>query len=172
MDCPNLTTDVGHLEAFAILEPYAEEARQLFLDSGLSLIRSTRFEVADVHDSPRHFAACREDGGLILVDPLMVELPEPTVVAILAHEFGHAADFLYPGQFLLSETGLTVRDPSAASDRNRVRWVKAWEGRDDYVVEATADAIASHVFGSPIGYAGPCSLQTFRGGVPRPKTLR
>jgi hypothetical protein len=169
--CEPAYTSVTRSEAHAILEPYVEEARRLFLEADLD-VSATRFAIQDVHDSPRHFAACREDGGLIVAAPEMVELPEPTVVAILAHEFGHAVDFLHPGRYVLGREGAVSRDLETVSEEQRLRWLRAWQQRDNYVVEATADAIASAIYGAPIGYQGPCLLQSFRGGVPRPHHLR
>lgn len=171
--CERLRTSVDRFEALCILEPFFEEARSLFLDAGYELVARTRLAVSDeMADTERHFAACREDGELCLVAPHMVELPVPTVVAILAHEVGHATDFLYPGRFVLTADGIADRDLSQVSERQRGRWLRAWRERDDYVVELTADRLAESVYGSPIGYTGPCLLQSFRGGVPRPEYLR
>lgn len=171
--CEPLTTSVSRIEALCILEPFYLEAQQLFLDAGFELVRRTRFAVGDdLHDTARHFAACRDDGELVLVAPELVELPVNTVVAILAHELGHACDFLYPARFQLTENGVSERALDNVSERQRLRWLSAWQQRDEHVIEVTADRLAELVYGAPIGYAGPCLLQTFRGGEPRPEELR
>jgi len=59
-----------------------------------------------------------------------------------------------------------------ADDAQWERWLRAWQTRDDDVVELTADAIAHHVVGARIGYVGPCLLQCFDRGEARPVGLR
>lgn len=171
--CQPLETSVERLEAQLILEPFFQEALELFQQAGYDRVSKTRFGISgDMHDSPRHFAGCREDGGLILVAPEMVELPVPTVIAIMAHEVGHACDFLYPGRFSLTESGIREFDFGEATETQRLRRLRAWQLRDSHDVELTADRLAESVYGTPIGYTGPCLLQTFRGGQPRPEHLR
>lgn len=187
--CPATATDVTPEEALLILEPYFLAVQEAFVGAGLADTRRVRLYVApSMHDTPRHFAATRDDGTVILVAPEMVELPENTVAAIMAHEFGHAVDFLYPGEFVLgaerdtaqpqqlaangSERTAVRRDRASFTDDQWVRWLKDWEKRDDDVVEFVADAIAEMVTGRAIGYVGPCKLQAFDRGQARPQGLR
>jgi hypothetical protein len=172
--CPELTTDLSIEEAEAILDPYYSAVRERYLEAGLERVTKPRLAVRRwVHDTPRHFAACREDGSEIVVAPEIVELSQEILVGILAHEFGHAVDFLYPGEFWLGRSRVTRRTlADAGSETQWVRWQRAWSERDEDVVERVADGIASSVMGSPIGYLGPCWLQSFTGGAPRPVGLR
>jgi hypothetical protein len=172
-ECKTLDTDLTLDEALAVLEPYFDAARERFLAAGLDRVEGTRLYCARwVHDTPRHFAGCRGDGRAIIVAPEMAELTQEIVLAIMAHELGHAVDFLYPGEFWLADEDVRRAAREATDDVQWVRMQKAWEGRDDDVVERTADAIASSVVGSRIGYVGPCSLQAFDRGRARPQGLR
>ncbi len=171
--CLDLTTDVSIDEADAILEPYFSAVRERFLEAGLDIAKTKMSVRSWAHDSARHFAACREDGSEIVLAPQLVELNQEIVVGILAHEFGHATDFLYAGEFWIGRGGVTRRTrEDAGSDTQWVRSCRAWSERDEDVVERVADAIASSVMGIPIGYLGPCYLQSFTGGVRRPVGLR
>lgn len=173
--CADTTTTVTLDEAFAILEPYFIAMQERFVEAGLTETKRVRLYVARaMHDSPRHFAGARDDGTVIMLAPEMVELPEPTTAAIIAHEFGHATDFLYPGEFILGENRTAVRRQrnGLENDDRWITWLKDWEKRDDDVVEYTADAIAEAVTGRHIGYTGPCKLQTFDRGNARPQGLR
>lgn len=174
MGCPELTTDLSDAEAEAVLEPYFVAARQRFLDYGLERLRTVRFGVsAKMHDSPRHFAATTTDGKKILVAPELAEVDEAIVVGITAHELGHATDFLYPGEFVLGhDEEIIRRSRDDVDEKQWHRWLSRWQARDDYVVEKTADLIAGLVWGTPIGYTGPCMLESFEQGVPRPRGLR
>lgn len=173
--CQRRETELTLAEAHSILEPFFRASKQLFVDLGLSRLSRTRFEIdSGLHDTPRHFAACTEDGRTVFAAPELADMPFEFVVGIFAHECGHAADFLYPGEFALG-AGKVIRrelDGDAVSDTQRIRWMKAWEARDADVVELTADGIAEQVWGKPIGYGGPCLLQNFRSGPRRPKGLR
>lgn len=171
---PELETDLSLEEAFAVLEPFYLEIRKSFVDSGYDRVKRTRLYVAPgIHDSPRHFGACRDDGCAIIVAPELAELPYPFVIGILGHELGHATDFLYPGEFTLDKDRRSSRrDMENVGDTQRARWMVTWEKRDADVVEYTADSIAEQVWGAPIGYAGPCLLQNFRVGNARPEGLR
>jgi hypothetical protein len=126
------------------------------------------------HDTERHFAACRDDGLKMIFAPQIVDLPVDTLVAILAHEFGHALDFLYPGHWVTPPRGpglaVWIGDPSATKQGRA--WRKLWEDRDTDRVEWAADGIAQAVTGKKLGYCGPCMLQCFAGGVERPEGLR
>lgn len=170
--CPKLETTVTLDEAHGILLPCFECVRERFLEH-FPLLKKVEFFVANgLHDTARHFGACSGDGKKILCAPEMVELQHPFVAGILAHECGHAVDFLYPGEFALGRGGVIRRDRKSVTEGQWLRWQKAWLDRDDDVVEQTADGIAEKVYGEPIGYAGPCKLQNFRTGEARPQGLR
>ena len=171
--CPELSTELSLDEAHSILEPYFLSVRDVFLEEGLTALKRVRFHVEQgLHDTPRHFAACSGDGRNIYAAPELAELPYEFTIAILAHECGHASDFLYPGEFALGSERVLRRLRSDVSEKQWVRWQRSWEVRTDDVVEITADKIAELVWGKPIGYRGPCMLQSFSGGVPRPVGLR
>lgn len=161
-----------HDQAFEILSPIYEDLRTRFIARGLEELRRTRLHTdPGVHDSPRHFAATRDDGMAIYVAPKMTDLPHDIVVGILGHELGHAADFSKPARFALDdELGLIIRPDDADVDWPAL--VKVWQGRDADAIEQQADAIASWVLGSAIGYRGPCLLQSIAGGIERPIGLR
>lgn len=150
-----------------ILEPYFDELQAKFIRAGLELVGETRLRCKlGLHDTPRHFAGCLHDGTMIYAAPELVEMPVDTVLGILAHELGHAADFLYPGEFLLRGDHVVRIEP----DKQRIR---GWKKRDDDTVEITADLIAEKVLGTSIGYRGPCHLQALGvAGQPRPLGLR
>ena len=81
-------------DAFVSFEPEPEDLPGMCLDK----LQRTRMVVdPSVRDTERHFARCRDDGLLIELAPECVELPFEQLVAVLAHEMGHAADFAYPG---------------------------------------------------------------------------
>lgn len=175
MQCRSLTTDLSAQEARLILEPYFFAAQEKFVEFGLRKVKSVRLTCdARMHDTARHFAGTETSGRVIKLAPELAEVDESLVTGIIWHEFGHATDFLYPGEFVLGRDSETVvqRELDRADERQRGRWLSMWQKRDDYVVEKTADLIAGLVWGSPIGYVGPCMLETFDGGVPRPVELR
>ncbi len=160
-----------------MLSPYFEEAKKLYIEAGLTLVKQTRLVCSrELHDTPRHFAGTTEDGSEVAVAPEMVELEEALVVGIMAHELGHAVDFLYPGEFVIGvehgDETIVRRRRDDVSDKQWARWMRGWESRSSDVVEKTADLIAGAVWGTPIGYVGPCMLESFDGGIPRPKGLR
>lgn len=173
-ECRDVATDLAADEALLILEPYYLAVRDLFVDAGLRLAGKTQLYVAPwIHDSPRHFAACRDDGRGIVVAPEMAELDERMVLAIFAHELGHATDFLYPGRYALgAERKALERKRSEFPDTQWACWIKSWEQRDPDAIEMTADAIAELATGRRIGYVGPCQLQCFDAGRARPQGLR
>lgn len=181
--CPFIRSSLTCDESLAILDPFFEAVREVFVGSemglfGQSKMRRVRVECAPwVHDKARHFAGATEDGRSILVTPELAELPEPTVVAILAHEFGHAMDFAYPAMFGWSPDGLIRRAAASAVDAKRrgqaaTAAMRQWRDRDADTIERMADAIAEQITGHRIGYTGPCTLQTLDAGRPRPSGLR
>lgn len=165
-------------EAYAILEPFFKATRALFAERGLSRCKRVRFRIdPEGHDTPRHFAGCMDDGSEVVVAPELADLPVDNVVAIFAHEFGHAADYLYPARFFVADGELIQRaEPrrshSEMDAREEFNRRAQWEHRDDDAVEVTADHIAGYVTGREIHYAGACVLQTYGPGVPRPRRLR
>lgn len=167
MPCRQRTTDLTPMGARLILEPYFEELQERFVAAGLERVSETKLRCSlGLHDTPRHFAGCVEDGTIIYAAPELVEMPTDTVLGILAHELGHAADFLYPGEFVLREDHVIRVTP----DPQRK---KGWRKRDEDTVEITADFIAEKALGTSIGYRGPCHLQALgHHGSPRPLGLR
>lgn len=173
--CPDTTTELSAGDALLVIEPYFIANQEIFEAAGFERVCRTRLYCAPwVHDSPRHFAACREDGLAVIVAPELAEKDERMVLAILAHELGHATDYLYPGEFVLGPGRKARRRVQAefGDDQRWIRWLKSWEDRDDDTVEFVADAIAELATGMPIGYVGPCKLQSFARGQARPQGLR
>jgi hypothetical protein len=173
--CPDIETDLDCQEALLVLEPFFLEIQDIFVrEARLTRCARTELYCAPwVHDSPRHFAACRDDGRVIVVAPEMAELPVESVVGIMSHEFGHAADYLYPAQFTLdSDHKAARRQRREFGDTQWIRLSKAWSRRDEDLVELTADAVAELATGNRIGYLGPCQLQAFDRGKARPQGLR
>lgn len=154
-------------EALELIEPYFEVLRDEYFAPRLPRVRRARLECnPKQHNTPRHFASAFDDGSLVRVGPEFPQLGQDRVTAILAHELGHIADFQYPGRFVLE--GRHLRDFGRATST-----MQQWrELRDRDTVEITADLIAEQVMQARIGYSGPCLLQSFRGGQPRPLGLR
>jgi len=167
-------TPLAPEEAYVVLEPYFNVVREEYVKYGLKLCRRTRLFVAPgMHDSPRHFGACKDDGSMILLAPELADVPDTVMLAIMAHELGHATDFLYPGEFVLGDGGPALRRSKRdTDDKQWSKWLKAWHRRDDDVIELTADAIAERVMGAPYGYQGPCAIQSFDAVRARPMGLR
>lgn len=160
--------------ATRVLTPYFDRLRRRFARE-LPLVAGTQLRVdPKMHDTPRHFAACRDDGRLILVAPHLCDQPVSTVEGILAHELGHAVDFLYPAEWVLRGRKVVRRERRDFGEAEWERFARAWQKRDADAVELTADGIAESVLGEPLGYCGPCRLQTL--GAPecgrRPMGLR
>lgn len=150
--------------------------RAQYVDAGLDKVKRTKVIVTpDARDDGRHFAYCRTDGGLIGLAPEMIGLPAATCLGIIAHEFGHAADYLYPGAFCVTSSGKVLgalAGPTSKQVVPNARY-RHWLERNYDAVERTADKVAETVLGVRIGYAGPCMLETVNAGKrPRPKGLR
>lgn len=163
--------------AAVVIAPHFDAVRDVFAEfepeegKPLRVLRKTRFIVdSGVHDSNRHFAGCRQDGMLVQIAPEAARLPVDTLVAIFAHEMGHAADFAYPGCWLTERDG-PARWLRKRTGRGARAWMKAWSQRSDDQMEWDADSIAWAVVGRRIGYCGPCALQCFDGRA-RPEGLR
>lgn len=168
----------------SIIQPHFDEVRNTFADfvpdgddRPMAKLRKVKFVVdPEIHNTPRHFAATRDDGLLMLFAPQIVDLPAETLVAILMHEFGHAADFSYPARWITpGERAGGKGDwiPSSGEELKEFRqWKKIWQTRSRDQVEWAADSISYRVTGLKLGYAGDCLLQSFLGGKPRPKGLR
>lgn len=195
-------------EAASILLPYFEAVRDSFVESmeehermvdrGTSRARRAKLLVSDeAHDAHRHFAMTNTRTLAVVCAPEMADMPEPTIVGILAHEFGHVLDFGYPGAFSWPRAsggrvfwvGERPRDKAdawrkvygkdGAKSRNEhddvlpcANWMRAWEDRDADEVEWAADAICYLVTRKRIGYAGPCLLQEVGSSKKRPTGLR
>lgn len=175
MECAETHTDLSNEEAHMILEPYFEATRESYVAAGLDRCARTRLIIdPSMHDTERHFGACQDDGKVILTAPELAELPEETVLAIMAHELGHATDFLYPGEFAMGREDEPAirRSPDSMKAKHWHRWLRDWESRDGDLVEMTADAIAHYVLGVRYGYRGPCLIQHFGANRLRPMGLR
>jgi hypothetical protein len=179
--CPEIRSPLTVEEAEAVIEPYFLAVQDVFVGNGATRCKRVKLEIAPwIHDSPRHFAACEDTGRLIITAPEFAELPEETLIAIMSHEFGHATDFLYPGEYMLVDDGELVkmpRVPAGKLDKKgsqaHVARSRVWEKRDKDTVERTADSLAEMFTGHLIGYCGPCELQCFdRGHRPRRPGLR
>lgn len=144
------------------------QLKQELVRKGFENLKPLRLEVSmTIRDTDRHFAACRDDGRLMVLAPDVAVLPARVCMGIIQHEFGHAVDFCYPGQLWLTPNGIRRREVGLRPNQGVPRDViRSWENRDDDLVERTADAIAEQVFGVQIGYCGPCRLQTLLTGSP------
>jgi hypothetical protein len=169
------------LDAMAalIVTPSFDAVRDLYCEAHERLEGAKDMSVVDLrinqamHDTERHFAACYTTGKRIELAPEAADLPLETLAAILAHEFGHASDFLHPGRWEFIARDKPARwvdaDPSSGTAK---AMHKRWLERNDDEVEWWADAIAYAITGRHIGYCGPCLLQCFDRGVLRPRGLR
>jgi hypothetical protein len=163
--------------AYAVIEPHFDAVRDHYAafepepGSSLDKVRRTKLVVDPaVRDSPRHYAACRDDGLLIVIAPQAVQLEHDPLVALLCHEFGHATDFLYPGQWAGRRNERAVWVPENTKKTDRIR--RMWSERSEDQVEWDADSIAYAVTGHEITYCGACMVQCFSGGKSRPGGLR
>jgi hypothetical protein len=167
--------------AAAVLQPHFDAVRDAFLayradadHEGFVKLKKTKFVVdPKIRDSIRHFAACRDDGLLILFAPECVDLPDTTLVPIVAHELGHALDHLYPAEWMQGAGPGKARWIGDRGDSKMGRrWKRLWRERSRDQIEWTADGIAETVTGQKLGYCGACMLQCFNAGVERPAGLR
>lgn len=190
--------------AHTVLQPHFDAVRDEFarfeVAPGVALTKLRRVQyviTSEARSSERHFAATLDTGMSMIYAPEIVELPIETLVAILAHEFGHAADFAYPGCFTWPKAGpgtalwvgesdyaraaawrftfgkAGARSRASGDDKAPAEnWAFAWNRRSRDQIEWAADAIAGLVTGHSVGYCGPCMLQCFHGGVARPAGLR
>lgn len=190
--------------AHTVLQPHFDAVRDEFarfeVTPGVSLSKLRRVQyviTSEARNSDRHFAATLDTGMSMVFAPQIVDLPVETLVAILVHEFGHAADFAYPACWTWPKSSPGVATWVGAYDEHRAaawrfvfgkakarsrsggddrapseNWAFAWNRRNRDQIEWAADAIASAVTGQAIGYCGPCMLQCFNGGMPRPAALR
>lgn len=154
----------------AVRDVFAAAHKRLGVDAGIDDV-DLRINAAR-HDTERHFAACHSTGKRIEIAPEGADLPLETLTAIIAHEFGHAADFLSPGQweFVARDKPARWVGMSENEEKQRARHQR-WLERSDDEVEWAADAIAYAITGRRIGYCGPCLLQCFDGKL-RPRGLR
>ncbi len=161
-------------EAYQVLEPYFNAVRDDYLAAGLKKVKRVKLFVAPaMHDSERHFGACKDDGSRILLAPELADVSDRVMLAIMAHEFAHATDFLYPGEFVLGKGGPALRRAEReVEEKQWSKWLKAWHQRGADVIELTADAIAERVMGVSYGYQGPCHIQSFDATRARPMGLR
>ena len=167
--------------AAVVLAPYFDAVRDTFASfepvTGVRLerLRKTGFLVdPDVHDSPRHYAACRDDGAQLLFAPeIATEVDAETLVTILAHEFGHAADLAYPGDWCVLRAGSETQEAvwiGERRDRAAEHWRSwLWPRRGDDEIEWAADCIAERVTGRSVHYCGRCLLQCFSPAKRRPQ---
>lgn len=177
LNLPSLTADDPAELAFAVIEPHFDAVRDHFAEhevepgKRLSRVLETRLLVSEhIRDRQRRYAATRTDGLLMVIAPEAAALPIEQLVAIIAHEFGHAADFLYPGRFLGRRNEPAVWVPKGAKKEAQLQ--RLWLQRSDDQIEWDADSIAMLVTGQAITYCGDDLLQCFGGGVARPAGLR
>ena len=189
----------------SVLQPHFDAVRDEFCrftpdgaSGPLKRLKKTRFLIDErARDTSRHFAGTSEDGRLMIFAPEIVELSIENLVAIVAHEFGHAADFLYPGAWSWprSSSGPVVWVGEASEDKasawravfgkarakSRIasddvapaaNWMSAWTRRSSDQVEWAADGITERVTGVRPLYCGPCLIQCWKGGIERPAGLR
>lgn len=167
-----------------ILRPHWDAMRDAYAefvppgaDGPLVRVMEVRFDIdPEQHDSVRHFAACRDDGlHMVFAPQIVTELPVENIVAVLAHEFGHALDFLYPAHWRMPDHGPGkaewIGQPEATKWGRH--WARKWASRTRDQVEWAADGIAEAVTGQHITYVGERLLQSFGCvGIERPAGLR
>lgn len=163
--------------AYAIIEPHFDAVRDVYAEyesvpgHPLTAVRRTTLLVDPaVRTSERHFAACRDDGLLIVIAPQAADLDVEVLIALICHEFGHATDFLYPAKWAGRRHQQAVWVPNGVRKQQRIR--ELWATRTDDQVEWDADSIAYAVTGKEVVYCGPCLIQCFSNGIQRPEGLR
>jgi hypothetical protein len=182
--CARLDCD----SALAVAEPYFLAVCEQFLSYEQRAVGEQKCQRVRLECAPwarmraeegfgvRNYAATSDNGDLVVFCPELVELPPETVAAIFAHEFGHALDFLHPGRWMLVDEELVLYHDGAGDekqvDRSRVARMRQWRERPRDAIEQTADLLGTAATGRVICYGGPCLLQTFRRGSPRPQGLR
>lgn len=173
--------------AAAVLLPHFDAVRDVFAayhpepDVRLTKLARVRFVIdPDIRDKRRHFAGTSDTGLQQYYAPEIVDLGEENLIAIVAHEFGHSTDFMYPGRWISPADGPGVAQwISDADEQRRDRdgryparaWRRLWRERNADHIEWAADGIAQAITGRKIGYCGPCLLQCFS-GIERPVGLR
>lgn len=166
--------------AAAVILPHFDAVRDTFAsfspESGFRMERANEVRLLvdrDIRNSPRHYAATTEDGLRMMLAPEIIDLDEESFVAILAHEFGHAVDFLYPSRWITPPDGpgkaAWIERPESHEAK---KWQRLWRSRSRDQIEWAADGIAYAVTGRKIVYGGDCILQRFRRGFERPAGLR
>lgn len=169
-------------EAYVILSPHFRAVADIVSSysadgTKLTELSKVKFIVdSKVHDSQRHFAMTAENGRTMWFAPGIVHLALDTMVAIICHEFGHAADFLYPARWVSKpRPGDRARwlDDDLVGTTEAKRWQNQWLNRTRDQVEWAADAIAWELTDNKIEYGGPLELQCLgRCGEPRRAGLR
>jgi len=102
---------ISERDAARILSPFVQEAVAAFTRLGAGKVEGVEVKVSpDAGTDGRHFGACSEEGDLILLSPEMAHLPPATIRGIIFHEYGHAADFLYPAAWVNTREGLRLLD--------------------------------------------------------------
>lgn len=165
-------------EAALIILPSFDAVRDVFNEAHASLHGAKDLDEVRLlinperHDTERHFAACATSGKRIEIAPEAADLPLETLTAIIAHELGHASDFLHPGRWEFVARDKPARWVSEDSSPEKKKALqRRWLKRNDDEVEWWADAIAYAITGRRVGYCGPCLLQCFDGAL-RPRGLR
>lgn len=185
---PDAPSPVEPEEAVVLLEPLFDAARDTFdeyekREHGTRQCRKVTFRVVPWKElerehgyTRRNFAGTSTDGRRMIFAAEVVDLPSETVAAIIAHEFGHAVDFLHPGSYAVIDDELVrYAEPNSTdprADRTAIARMRQWNARDKDTVERTADLIAEAATGQPIAYSGELLLQTFGEGPTRPEGLR
>jgi hypothetical protein len=171
-----METDERFEVAAAIIEPHFAAVRDVFCeyDGGrLARLRRTRLLVSDeIRNSKRHYAGCREDGLAVIVAPEAAELAVGSLVALLAHEFGHACDFCYPAMWVHLAVGKPAAWAGDAEPKRLRKLLALWNDRSSDQIEWAADSIVMAVTGKEVRYCGDCLVQCFAGGTTRPPGLR
>ena len=148
------------------------------------------------HDSCRHYAAMDSTGSQLFVAPEILDLPPENIFGVLGHEAGHLVDFANPGRYwfrparaVVVRAGskcVSVADVPEATkqdvlfffeklpDKNLKKHMIEWHNRSKDEVERVADAIASIVLETTVGYTGTsdCLIEAIGKGIARPKGLR